>query len=589
MKLSSTSSLLLLFASLFVGAAAIGGSSSSSIHLRGGRRDDLFSSSSSQDIGIDTVDDIDDIVTLSSFVMIEVVDVPMNDLSFEDRADFNYAFQQAFDTVHGDHDGLYLSGEQIDGINNITDSDSDSSSSSIITARRRKSRWPKSKYYNNFDIYLHMDLSGRCGRHCKDDDVAMMDMEDETETETSSLLQLLLRNTNDNVQQLELQDTYSVSLSSSAKEEQDTTEYVFDESNLDEVADEFCRLLKDTDSSSGGNKRFENAKMCDIFILSETEYNTALTAIGASTATSTATSTAATDYVAPKEEEEEEEEDTIPVDSESESDSSAISLPYFYGNTDNIKADIVGTGYLKITLNGIGMQRNRSLPKSCGVWHTNDLFDFGSSIHNAFNAIHGTTTDGVFDAGQTIDKIKCVHSEDEEQEKQQEHETTAAIDIDYHVDTIEDPAADSAAAIPLEYKRKSRWPKNSSHYKKWGDHFDIYLAMDLSGKCGRHCKDDDVAMMDMEDASSSSFSSDAIAAYFSEASLRDIADAASDDLIRFGNPHFRHLIDCTVEYLTPSEYYTQALYNNDEEDEEATTTDTSHADGDTSVIITADA
>ena len=54
------------------------------------------------------------------------------------------------------------------------------------------------------------------------------------------------------------------------------------------------------------------------------------------------------------------------------------------------------------------MQRTHST--SCGVWHTADLFDFGAAIHTAFNAIHGTTTDGIFDAGQTIDKIKCVRA-----------------------------------------------------------------------------------------------------------------------------------------------------------------------------------
>jgi hypothetical protein len=563
MKLSSTSSLLLLFSSLFVGAAAgSGGTSSSYMHLRGGHRDDLSSSSQ----------DIDDIVTLSSFLMIEVVDVPMDDLSFEDRADFNYAFQQAFDTIHGDHDGLYLSGEQIDGINNVTAEDISSSSSSlsssssnIITARRRKPRWPKpkkSKYYNNFDIYLHVDMSGRC-RLCKDDDYAMMEDEDETDT---SLLQLLLRNTNNNnysansnVQQLEQQDSYSSSRlsSSSEKEEQDTSEYVFDESNLDAVADEFCRLLKD----SSGNKRFSNAKMCDIFILSETDYNTALTTIAANPTSASAAT--ADDNDAP------EEEDTIPADSES--DSSAVSLPYFYGNketSNNIKADaeIIGTGYLKITLNGIGMHRNRSLnPLPCGVWHNDDVFDFGSSIHNAFNAIHGTTTDGIFDAGQTIDKIKCVR--EAEEEDHEEHEA-AAVDIDNDADTTED-ASDSATVVgALGYNRKSRWPK--THHNKWGDHFDIYLGI----------------VMMVEDASSSfSDANEVAAAYFSEASLRDIADAASDDLIRFGNPHFRHLIDCTIEYLTPSEYYTQALYN-DEDHEEATTT--SHA-ADTSAIIAADA
>jgi hypothetical protein len=577
MKLSSTSTLLLLFTSVFVGAATTTGGTSSSVYLRGGHRDDLSSSSQ----------DIDDILTLSSFVMIEVVDVPMDDLSFEDRADFNYAFQQAFDTIHGDNDGLYLSGEQIDGINNVPAEDISSSSSNIITGRRRPSRWKKSKYYNKFDIYLHVDLSGKC-RLCKDDDAAIdMEEEDEDKTETS-LLQLLLRNTNNNsnyspnsnVQQLKQQDNYSSSRlsSSTAKEEQDASEYVFDESNLDAVADEFCRLLKD----SSGNKRFSKAKMCDIFILNEIDYHTALTAIAANSASASAAT--ADDNDAP------EEEDTIPADSDS--DSSAVSLPYFYGNkeeSNSIKAatDIIGTGYLKITLNGIGMYRNRSLnPLPCGVWHNDDLFDFGSSMHNAFNTIHGTTTDGIFDAGQTIDKIKCVREEGHEEAQEYE---AAANDIDNDVDTVEDPAASAAVVGSLVYRNKSRWPKKSSHYKRWGDHFDIYLAMDLSGKC-RLCKDDGAAMMMTEDASSSSFFSDTnevAAAYFSEASLRDIADAASDDLIRFGNPHFRHLIDCTIEYLTPSEYYTQALYNDEEEDEEASTLTTHGTD--TSAIIAADA
>ena len=198
----------------------------------------------------DTIDD--DIVTVSSFLVIDIVDVPMEDLSLEDRADFNYAFQQAFDTIHGDRDGLYLSGEQIDGINNVNDAEDmslsssssllSSSSDSIITAQRRRRRQPrwapkKSKYYNKWDIYLHVDMSGRC-RMCRDDDATMME-EDADETETS-LLQLLLSNTNNN-------NDNNIN-----KKEQETSEYVFEESNLDAVADEFCRLLKD----SSGNKRF---------------------------------------------------------------------------------------------------------------------------------------------------------------------------------------------------------------------------------------------------------------------------------------------------------------------------------------------
>ena len=91
---------------------------------------------------------------------------------------------------------------------------------------------------------------------------------------------------------------------------------------------------------------------------------------------------------------------------------------------------------------------------------------------------------------------------------------------------IEDPPASASAAAvdALGRRNKSLWPKNnSSQDKKWGDHFDIYLALDMSGK----------------DASANEISS---TAYLSEASLRDIADAAADDLIRFGIPHFRRII-----------------------------------------------
>ncbi|OEU14212.1 hypothetical protein FRACYDRAFT_240746 [Fragilariopsis cylindrus CCMP1102] len=471
MKLSFASSLL--FTSLFVGAAAAAATTvgtSSSIHLRGGQhRDDLSSSQQGND----------EIVTVSSFLVIDIVDVPMDDLSLEDRADFNYAFQQAFDTIHGDRDGLYLSGEQIDGINNVN---AEESSSDIITARRRRRRQPrwapkKSRYYNKWDIYLHVDMSGRCNM-CRDDDAVAMMEEDAGETETS-LLQLLLGNN---------------------KKEQEASDYVFEESNLDAVADEFCRLLKD----SSGNKRFKNAKMCDIFMLSETDYTTALTTIASTTnsiaaATSTATATAtANDNDTP---EEEEEDNILPTDSESsDSSASTVSLPYFYGNqetSNKIKAadGIVGTGFLKITVNGIEMQQRNG--STCGVWHTADLFDFSAAIHTAFNAIHGTTTDGIYDAGQTIDKIKCVRG-----------------------------GADAAsAAVVVEALGR----RNKS---LWGDHFEIYLAIDMSG--GK------------KDGSSS---------YLSEASLRDIADAASDDLIRFGNPHFRRVIDLSIENLTKSDYY----------------------------------
>mmetsp|Transcript_22446 Transcript_22446/g.24011 ORF Transcript_22446/g.24011 Transcript_22446/m.24011 type:complete len:141 (-) Transcript_22446:41-463(-) len=76
----------------------------------------------------------------------------------------------------------------------------------------------------------------------------------------------------------------------------------------------------------------------------------------------------------------------------------------------------------------------------------------------------------------------------------------------------------------------------------------IYLHMELSG---RGCQ---------VDAN--------VRAAFSEASSRDIADTLCDDLVRFGNPYFRHTIDCTIECLT-QKVYTQALVTfNDEHQEE---------------------
>ena len=330
--------------------------------------------------------------------------------------------------------------------------------------------------------------------------------------------------------------------------------------------------------------------MCDIFMLSETDYTTALTTLVATTtsvaaSTSTVTATTIDDNDTP--EKEAEEDIILPADSNSESDSSsAVSLPYFYGNqetSNKIKATdhgIVGTGFLKITVNGIEMPQrntNRSRIKhnplqSCGVWQNADLFDLGASIYTAFNAIHGTTTDGIFDAGQTIDKIKCVRSSGAEEEEEEDHEAAAtALDIDNNdVDnTIEDPAAASAAAVvgaALGRRNKSLWPKNNSYQdKKWGDHFDIYLALDISGG-----KDDASASFSFSDANNEVVAT-TTAYYLSDASLRDIADAAADDLIRFGSPHFRHLIDFTIENLTPSDYYTQAaLYNNDENHQEET-------------------
>merc|ERR1712238_47883 len=117
---------------------------------------------------------------------------------------------------------------------------------------------------------------------------------------------------------------------------------------------------------------------------------------------------------------------------------------------------------------------------------------------------------------------------------------------------------------------------------KWGDQFGIYLHMNLSG---RGCQDDD--------------NNDEVGvgtAAFSEASSRDVADALCDDLIRFGNPHFRHTIDCAIEYLT-KEDYTQALLtiNNEHQDkhqdeieiEEAATHD-ANTDTDTDIDVNKD-
>ena len=642
-----------------------------------------------------------DIVAVSSFLVIEISgphiqdDIPLprlmqdtdttststhattlagSSLSYKDRANFQFLFQEAFDTIHGDTDGLYLSGERIDGFRYYTDDDDDdtdnndvgvasiaaassSNSSSIDSSSfvqgKKKRKKKKNRRRPNYtgpkwDIYLYADMSGMC-KWCPDDDAfmmideAIMESAPATSTSTSSFVSssykssasvsssfLRSRTTKNDLDARDIHNpTRRQATAVEEHDDDDTTavaEYLFTEASLNAIADEFCRRLmvdRDPDPDADDEDDANTKTLCDIDVLIETEYYAALAAIHNThnhdtnddgDDASVSASVSATDTRLKGYHYHQDTTMTVPssssqLSSESSASSSIITFPYYFtgGNMDDnstnkedeeetkikmmtsneLTGTIIGTGRLKVTLNGITMHDNHRranhhdgdsgsvASSSCDVWHTNDIFDVGTSIRNGFNYIHGNVDD-VYDAGQTIDTIRCVRNHSRDGEKAADTiaptmsstnaaevvDTTtsassffAATTANSNTTTVDETATDDEE-IAVDTTSSFRRKKKYYHYKKnrpnrydWGNRYEIYLRMDLSGRC-KWCPDDDATMTMM--------TTSGVASIFSEASLRDIADTICDDLIRYANPNFHHTIDCEIEYLSEQEYQ-QAL------------------------------
>jgi hypothetical protein len=150
-------------------------------------------SSSSKDAVI--VND-NDVVSASSYLVFEIEGYDMDDLeniSPKKQAIIDCAFHKAFDQVHGDHDGLYMSGQQIvatdkaveddtpgvDGDNTVGEVDLRRIRPYVYRPRKfpSKSR-PRPTYppprppprqhpiKEKWHIYWHFDMSGMCNM-CK--------------------------------------------------------------------------------------------------------------------------------------------------------------------------------------------------------------------------------------------------------------------------------------------------------------------------------------------------------------------------------------------------------------------------------------
>ncbi len=138
-----------------------------------------------------------DLVGTSGYLVIQLEGYGMEDLaeiSPNQHAILDCAFHRAFDEIHGDHDGLYLSGQQIVAADEEMDDDDDDDGVDdvIYDVELRKKRkyvyrprnWkgknknptikippPKPPPRQNpikrkWDIYWHIDTSGRCNM-CK--------------------------------------------------------------------------------------------------------------------------------------------------------------------------------------------------------------------------------------------------------------------------------------------------------------------------------------------------------------------------------------------------------------------------------------
>ena len=132
-----------------------------------------------------------DLVGTSGFLVVQLEGYGMEDLTNltpKQHAVLDCAFHQAFDEVHGDHDGLYLSGQQIVATNEELEDDDSEVDDEIDGVELRKKRKyvyrprdpvkkrkpvpieypppkpPKRQYElpKIWNIYWHIDTSGRC-------------------------------------------------------------------------------------------------------------------------------------------------------------------------------------------------------------------------------------------------------------------------------------------------------------------------------------------------------------------------------------------------------------------------------------------
>lgn len=313
-----------------------------------------------------------DLVGISSYLVVQVKGYEMSNLekiSPEKQAVIDCAFHKAFDEVHGDRDGLYLSGQQIVATDRAEDDDDTDTGVDdtmegvgLDNYRRRRPRIfpdkprtkpeypppkpPRGQYEIEevWNIYWHMEMSGRCNM-CPDDD--------SMEVTSHSLL----LNSNQNAQ-----------LALDSKNDRDqriASDFVMSEASVNTIADAFRKnLIEGSCALKGGSDdSFEYVQDTDIYVLSQGEFQDSIAAIAASREARTDTRTASTAL-----------------------------LPFHYGESSSSTSIAVAASanrLFRIGLSGVG----------CGPWDNTDLLDMNSGLHDSINSM------GFVDKGHVIDKI----------------------------------------------------------------------------------------------------------------------------------------------------------------------------------------
>jgi len=378
----------LLFAFFLVGFPV----SCTSANLRAG-----FSGSVAEE---NTIIPDSDLVDVSSFLVVQVDGYDMHDLrriSPKKQAIIECAFHEAFNEVHGDRDGLYLSGQQIvatdrsdEGEGEDEDDEDDyvggnDSLAEGIAFKTRKyvhrprkfppkdrdkpenppPKPPKTKHTweDKWDIYLHVQVSGMCNMCYLDDDYFSM----EDNYDSVPLNSDKPRNEN-----IELSRKHD-------REQRGAFDHAMSESSVNAIADALRKNLIDGSCVRDDDDSFEYVRDTEIYVLSQSDFEESVAAIAASVevgddAPRAVSQAATTDSVAQP--------------------AATAAFPFYYGNSSSTNlaaASTSGDGFqfFKVGLSGV----------DCGAWNNEDLLDLNSGLHDAINSM------GLTDRGHVMDKI----------------------------------------------------------------------------------------------------------------------------------------------------------------------------------------
>jgi len=325
-----------------------------------------------------------DLVGINAYLVVQVDGYGMDDLARitpQKQSIIDCAFHKAFDEVHGDHDGLYLSGQQIvatEKVEEDTERDVDDTMEGVEFRKRKyvyrprkfppKSRerqsYPPAKpkpgqhpIEEKYNIYWRLDTSGRCNM-CPDDD--------SMEATSHSLL---LNTSNNENERLAL-------ASKKDRDQRIASNFVMGEPSVNAIADAVRANLIDGSCAIKGDKddSFEYVQDIDIYVLSQIDFEGSVTAIMAS-----------------REARDDAKGASVATTNLEASPSATALLPFYSGGSSStsLVATVTANGLFKIGLSGV----------DCGPWDNEDLLDMNSGLHDSIHSM------GFSDKGHIIDRI----------------------------------------------------------------------------------------------------------------------------------------------------------------------------------------